>query len=109
MFSCEYCEIFKNSFFYKTPPLVASEGVHHIVSAPMKTATFQKIFTCSKSTIETIEKAEKFVQSKQQRHENDLNDIVMLYLLFMNTSHTFSSGFILFTPSINCLLDYRIF
>ena len=24
-FSCEYCEIFKNSFFHKTPPLAASE------------------------------------------------------------------------------------
>ena len=23
--SCEYCEIFKNSFFHKTPPLAASE------------------------------------------------------------------------------------
>ena len=24
-FSCEYCEIFKNSFFHKTPPVAASE------------------------------------------------------------------------------------
>ena len=24
MFSCEYCEIFKNSLFYKTPPAAAS-------------------------------------------------------------------------------------
>ena len=23
MFSCEYCEIFKNSFFYRTPTVVA--------------------------------------------------------------------------------------
>ena len=23
--SCEYCEIFKNNFFYKTPPAAASE------------------------------------------------------------------------------------
>ena len=23
--SCEYCEIFKNSFFHKTPPVAASE------------------------------------------------------------------------------------
>ena len=22
VFSCEYCEIFKNSFFYRTPPVV---------------------------------------------------------------------------------------
>ena len=24
-FSCEYCEIFKNNFFHKTPPVAASE------------------------------------------------------------------------------------
>ena len=24
VFSCEFCEIFKNSFFYRTPPLAAS-------------------------------------------------------------------------------------
>ena len=23
MFSCEYCEVFKNSFFYRTPPVAA--------------------------------------------------------------------------------------
>ena len=23
MFSCEYCETFKNSFFYRTPPVAA--------------------------------------------------------------------------------------
>ena len=26
MFSSEYCEIFKNSFFYRTPPLAASKS-----------------------------------------------------------------------------------
>ena len=25
VFSCEYCEIFKNNFFYKTPLVAASE------------------------------------------------------------------------------------
>ena len=25
VFSCEYCEIFKNSFFYRTPLVAASE------------------------------------------------------------------------------------
>ena len=25
MFSCEYCEIFKNSFFYRASPVAASE------------------------------------------------------------------------------------
>ena len=24
VFSCEYCKIFKNSFFYRTPPVAAS-------------------------------------------------------------------------------------
>ena len=25
MFSCEYCEIFKNTLLYRTPPVAASE------------------------------------------------------------------------------------
>ena len=25
MFSCKYCKIFKNNYFYKTPPVAASE------------------------------------------------------------------------------------
>ena len=25
VFSCRYCEIFKNSFFFRTPPVAASE------------------------------------------------------------------------------------
>ena len=32
MFSCEYCEIFKNTFFYKTPPVAASENFFHFQS-----------------------------------------------------------------------------
>ena len=27
--SCEYYEVFKNSFFYRTPRVCASEGLHH--------------------------------------------------------------------------------
>ena len=27
MFSCESCEIFLNSFFYKTPPMAPSRGI----------------------------------------------------------------------------------
>ena len=26
MFSCEICEIFKNTYFYRTPPVAASES-----------------------------------------------------------------------------------
>ena len=25
VFSCEFCEIFKNNFFYRTPPVAASD------------------------------------------------------------------------------------
>ena len=32
MFSCEYCKIFMNSFFYKTPPVAASEKYEYIYS-----------------------------------------------------------------------------
>ena len=30
VFSCEYCETFKNSFFYRTP-LMAASGIENIV------------------------------------------------------------------------------
>ena len=26
VFSCEFCEIFKNTFFYRAPPMAASNG-----------------------------------------------------------------------------------
>ena len=26
-FSCEFCEIFKNTFFYRTPPVAASDNL----------------------------------------------------------------------------------
>ena len=32
LFSCEFCEIFKNSFFYKTPPVAASVIRPHFIS-----------------------------------------------------------------------------
>ena len=28
MFSCEFCEIFKNTFFYRTPPVAPSANSH---------------------------------------------------------------------------------
>ena len=27
--SCEYCKIIENNFFYRPPPVAASEGLHH--------------------------------------------------------------------------------
>ena len=33
MFSCEFCEIFKNNFFYRTPLVAASETIN-LVSFP---------------------------------------------------------------------------
>ena len=32
LFSCEICEIFKNSFFYKTPPMAFSENKENVTS-----------------------------------------------------------------------------
>ena len=31
VFSCEFCEIFKNTFFYKTPPVAASVAEENII------------------------------------------------------------------------------
>ena len=41
MFSCEFCEIFKNTFFHRTPPLAAS-FLHLCVRALDTSAGFQK-------------------------------------------------------------------
>ena len=30
VFSCKFCEIFKNTFFYRTPPLAASESPEQV-------------------------------------------------------------------------------
>ena len=41
MFSCEFCEISKNTFFYRTPPVAASElflRIHHWSSSDHRTA-----------------------------------------------------------------------
>ena len=39
MFSCEFCEIFKNTFFYRTPPVAAS-----VTKTDSHTDIFQEIF-----------------------------------------------------------------
>ena len=38
VFSCEYCEIFKNTFFYRAPPVAASGKIR---TKPLKLAKFQ--------------------------------------------------------------------
>ena len=37
MFSCEYCEIFKNSFCYRTPPVAASVESKSEIDETLKT------------------------------------------------------------------------
>ena len=51
---CEFCEIFKNTFFYRTPPVAASE---------IASVASQWAFTYSKLTTETLEQGVKYVQS----------------------------------------------
>ena len=53
LFSCEYCEIFKNNFF--------EEHLRTAASAVLQTT--QLTFSCLKSTIEILEKGVKYVQS----------------------------------------------
>ena len=43
MFSCEYCEIFKNTFFYRTPPVAASETLSMNVRGGSRTAATSKM------------------------------------------------------------------
>ena len=37
MFSCEFCEIFRNTFFYRTPLVVASEDTKNTTSTTQET------------------------------------------------------------------------
>ena len=60
MFSCEFCEISRNTFSYRTPPVAASkprltEGVSRIPPNFIKKETLAQVFSCefcenSKST-----------------------------------------------------------
>ena len=55
------------------------------------TQTYQQIFTCPMSTMETLEKGVKYVQ----RHQNEVVDVALvLLLLTLNIFHTFCSVFI---------------
>ena len=40
VFSCEICEIFKNTFFYRTHPVAASEQTHEIYVVPCVAKVF---------------------------------------------------------------------
>ena len=33
---CEFCEIFKNSFFYRTPPVATSEKMEKVIKVAVK-------------------------------------------------------------------------
>ena len=44
MFSCEYCKISKNSLFYRTPPVAASELKSNISNVNLKSKN--KLFLC---------------------------------------------------------------
>ena len=40
VFSCKFCEISKNTFFYRTPPVAASENEHYYLTSVF----IQKLF-----------------------------------------------------------------
>ena len=42
MFSCEFCEIFKNTFFHRTPPVAASEKLK--AEAVVRRCSVKKVF-----------------------------------------------------------------
>ena len=71
VFSCEYCEIFKNSFFYRTPPVAAS--VSSILQEIMWQNELRFSFFCilthccllrKSKSIEFLGKAIKFLFSR---------------------------------------------
>ena len=40
MFSCEFCEIFKNTYFYRTPLVAASDAVNNAWRSAEETLDF---------------------------------------------------------------------
>ena len=44
--SCEYCEIFKNTIFYRTPPVAASVGIASYLGITLLKDTENKKFCC---------------------------------------------------------------
>ena len=46
MFSCDYCEIFKNSFFYRAPLVAASDYKNRTVTDFVFNVVFSQI-TCA--------------------------------------------------------------
>ena len=65
MFSCEFCDNFKNTYLEEHLQMVASP--FYLFNPFQASAQFlwtsQPSFTCSKSTMETLEKGVKYVQS----------------------------------------------
>ena len=65
MFSCEFCDNFKNTYLEEHLQMVASP--FYLFNPFQASAEFlwtsQPSFTCSKSTMETLEKGVKYVQS----------------------------------------------
>ena len=54
MFSCEFCEFFKNSFLYRTPPVAASEKRKHIYLEGWNYETFKVLYTFFSDVVSTL-------------------------------------------------------
>ena len=54
MFSCEFCEFFKNSFLYRTPPVAASEKRKHIYLEGWHYETFKVLYTFFSDFVSTL-------------------------------------------------------
>ena len=64
VFSCEYCKIFKNSFFHRTLPVAASALYHYFSKLLLKRPlNYSKQRPCSQYTKKTLEKSLRHVTS----------------------------------------------
>ena len=68
VFSCEYCEIFKNSFFYRTPPVAASRDIQASYITPKRKFYFVLCFHFrlkrEKQTLYLLHQSETYADRK---------------------------------------------
>ena len=109
--SCEYCEIFKNSFLYRTPPVSASE--YYPGNMKLKTHFYfekRKILYCTEvNFILFFCGTEMLHQSCCIMHYSRVVIILFNKDLYKSTFPTYSFKNLVFRLSIFCPICFELF
>ena len=73
VFSCEYCQIFKNSFFYRTPPVAAFHTLNS--SSEMKSFSRLTIIWVSFRPFHKLPSRYLLAQSKHWKQQNNVRNL----------------------------------